>query len=381
MASPEAIALDRLLTLIGQQSPSPWYPREYAQSSGVDRGQLDRALDELRLAGLIELTVWESGRGQGVRITDAGREVLSSPRQMNQLAGGDIPRVEFFRPSVRGEVPRVELVRSTARGYEAIEGERAFGRGEQVRKALTFSVAPYVTGVLMTLNVLVYVGGLWFDEREVALYRTGAVYGGWLLYGQWWRLFTSCFVHHGTMHLLVNMYALAILGPISERWWGRWRFLTIYLLAGFIGSCIAIALKPIGILAGASGCLWGVMASQVIWILVNRQYLPRELFTHWGRQLASVIFLNVVISFLPGISAVGHFAGGAGGALVAWLLNLHRFGRGLVRWVSLAAVALVPIVPIAVLLIAMDRSHEWHRLVKLHQARQHLNRLAREPSS
>ena len=34
--------------------------------------------------------------------------------------------------------------------------------------------------------------------------------------GQWWRLLSCCFVHHGIFHLLMNMVALYMIGSVVE---------------------------------------------------------------------------------------------------------------------------------------------------------------------
>jgi hypothetical protein len=62
------------------------------------------------------------------------------------------------------------------------------------------------------------------------------------------------------------------------------------------------------------------------------------------RQLISVLVINAVISFLPGISWAAHFGGGAAGFVVAVLLNAQRFSRGVLRW---AYLLLVPVLVIA----------------------------------
>ena len=64
----------------------------------------------------------------------------------------------------------------------------------------------------------------------------GAVSGADLLNGEWWRLLTACFVHIGALHLIGNMFALAMMGPLAELLWGRGRLLLIYLASGLAGS-------------------------------------------------------------------------------------------------------------------------------------------------
>ena len=48
--------------------------------------------------------------------------------------------------------------------------------------------------------------------------------------GQLWRLITPVLLHGGLLHLGFNMYALYILGPGLERYFGHLRFLALSLI-------------------------------------------------------------------------------------------------------------------------------------------------------
>lgn len=363
------LAFDQILALIGQAAPQPWYPADFLRESGADRDLLERSLDAMRMARVIELTPWESGRGQGFALTSNGRKILHSPKLMFRLARGELPRQDVAGPE-RPDVP-----------YDGT----TFARGEAIRSALLTPITPRVTQILLGINIAVFLVGQAIALRgqnpgifqfgaQQALIWTGAVNGELLLRGQWWRLLTCCFVHVGLMHLFMNMYALWILGPIHERLWGRARYLAIYLIAGLAGSCAAMFRHPDTTLAGASGCIWGLIAAQLVWITMNRSYLPREIVSDWTRALLTTIALNAVISFMPGISAEGHFGGGAAGAVVAALLILHQFGRGMVRWICLAAVVAIPLGSVGSLLWAKDHSLKWRKFARyvelLNQQRQ-----------
>lgn len=56
------------------------------------------------------------------------------------------------------------------------------------------------------------------------------------LSGEYWRLFTSMFLHVGFLHLAINMLALWSLGIILEARMRSWVFLGVYLLSGLCGS-------------------------------------------------------------------------------------------------------------------------------------------------
>jgi membrane associated rhomboid family serine protease len=150
--------------------------------------------------------------------------------------------------------------------------------------------------------------------------------------GDWWRLVTAGFLHIGPIHLAFNMLALLIFGSELERRLGRWRFLALYLLSA-LGGAAAIQLlgHPLGAVAGASAAIYGLLGALGVLMLVGREDL---------RGLLTLLAINVFISFLPGVSLLGHLGGLVAGALVAGILVITRRRIG-VQVAALAAVAVL----------------------------------------
>jgi membrane associated rhomboid family serine protease len=134
--------------------------------------------------------------------------------------------------------------------------------------------------------------------------------------GQWWRLVTAAFLHIGPVHLALNMLGLLVFGSELERQLGRWRFLALYLLS-VLGGAAAIQLfgRPDVPVAGASTAIYGLLGGLGVLMLVRRQDI---------RGLVTLLAINVVISFLPGVSLLGHLGGLLAGALTAGILVLTR---------------------------------------------------------
>jgi membrane associated rhomboid family serine protease len=146
--------------------------------------------------------------------------------------------------------------------------------------------------------------------------------------GEWWRLLSAAFLHIGPVHLVLNMLALLVFGSELERGLGRWRFLALYLLSA-LGGAAAIQLfgEPTRPVAGASAAIYGLLGALGVLMLARRQDV---------RGLVTLLAINVVISFLPGISLLGHLGGLVAGALTAGLLLLTR-RRGGTEPVALVA--------------------------------------------
>jgi membrane associated rhomboid family serine protease len=353
MTSSSTDPFETILRQCAAAAPHPWYPRAFAEAAGVPRETMEPFLERLRLHGLIRLTEWVQGNGQGYELTAEGERVLQSNRLMVQVRAGNLPAA----PPEPDDVPDVRRGRLTS-----------YDRGEIIRDALLGSPQPVVTYLLLSANIAVFLWGAWLANQNGVLnkflsgstdnivHRTGGITGADLLAGEWWRLLSCCFVHIGGIHLLVNMYSLYVVGPLFEKMWGPWRALIIYLISGLVGSCAAMIFTPGGLVAGASGALWGVMIGIGAWVFLNRSFLPSELASSLLRRIGIVVLLNIVISFVPGISKEAHFGGGIAGMLTAWLLNYARFARGWPRLLSLVAVMLVPLVPLAELVRERNRT-------------------------
>ncbi len=153
--------------------------------------------------------------------------------------------------------------------------------------------------------------------------------------GEYYRLFTAMFLHFGLLHLLLNMWALWLLGPFLERDLGPARFLALYLSAGLGGDVAAYLFsRPAAITAGASGAIFGLFAAYFI--------LQRKL----GRDasgLVPVLVLNVVFTFGGhNISIAGHVGGFiVGAAVAAGMAYAPRARRTLFQGGAVAAVLVV----------------------------------------
>lgn len=180
---------------------------------------------------------------------------------------------------------------------------------------------PIVTWILLAIIVVVFgletlAGGSTSTE---VLVQFGAKVNPLIAAGQFWRLFTAMFLHIGLMHLLLNGYALVVLGTELERILDWRRFLAIYLLSGLLGSLVSYAFNP-NIAAGASGAIFGLVGALGAFFALHREQLGS-----WGqRRLINVIFLvvvNLILGFTQqGIDNYAHMGGLVFGFALGWAL-------------------------------------------------------------
>lgn len=157
-----------------------------------------------------------------------------------------------------------DCMRSAAVGQHCVECAQA--GGTPVRRAArplvrAASGTPVVTYGLIALSVLAFVAQLSSHELESELVLwTPAVADG-----QIYRLVTSAFLHYGPMHLLLNMWALYVVGPQLEGLLGRVRYSALYLLSALGGSVAVYLLAPITTeTAGASGAIFGLFGATLV---------------------------------------------------------------------------------------------------------------------
>ena len=137
--------------------------------------------------------------------------------------------------------------------------------------------------------------------------------------GDYYRLFTSMFLHIGILHLLCNMYSLYIIGKEVENVFGKVIYLIIYLLSGIAGSILSLAFNHNTICAGASGAIFGLLGALLYFGYYYRTYLGATL----TRTIIPVIVLNLIIGFTSsGIDNAAHIGGLVGGILIAMAVGV-----------------------------------------------------------
>lgn len=184
----------------------------------------------------------------------------------------------------------------------------------------TAAEKPVVTYVILGITLLMF--ALQYLSQSLSAnnydwpYILGAKVNDLILAGQVWRLITPVLLHASLLHIGFNMYALFVIGPQLERFYGHGRFLILYLVAGFTGNVLSFVLSP-KISLGASTAVFGLIAAEAVFI-----YRNRKLFGDRAKgmliNLGVVILVNLMLGLQPGIDNWGHLGGLAGGLLFAW---------------------------------------------------------------
>ena len=129
--------------------------------------------------------------------------------------------------------------------------------------------------------------------------------------GEFYRLITSAFLHIGFLHLFCNMYALYILGKNIEGYYGKAKFIFIYLISALVGSFVSIIfMDEYTVSAGASGAIFGLMGALLYFGYNYRVTLNDAI----NRQIIPVIIINLLFGFLSSdVNNFAHIGGLIGG--------------------------------------------------------------------
>jgi membrane associated rhomboid family serine protease len=250
-----------------------------------------------------------------------------------QVRDGDLnAAMEAYREADRRAPPMERPAIASRLAWLAKETGHDFtARREFNRSRAAYATyAPYVTWILIGANVGVFVldavlggaaGGIGLlGGGGGPLLQAGFVSADAVAAGEWWRILTSAFLHVNLLHILFNMWALYLFGPLLEQLYGRIEYLAIYLLCAAGGSVLTILAAPDQQAVGASGAIFGLLG--LAFAVSRRRHLalPRQTRMVLG-QVGSLLFINLAFTFfIPNISITGHLGGLAVGLVLGWLL-------------------------------------------------------------
>ena len=200
---------------------------------------------------------------------------------------------------------------------------------------------PYVTLgvglVCIVIYVLSFLLGMMTDDSITISILLGSYYKAFVVgLNEWHRLLTAGFVHVDIFHLLMNLMALHYLGKVAEQIYGKAKYAFILLFSIIMGNVFVFIGSGNVVTLGLSGGLYGLMASTLIYFWATGLLKQPQI----RRQFTNMLAVNIMISFLPGISFLGHLGGFVGGLFVSMLLTKNKNWESLQKHFKLAFLAL-----------------------------------------
>ncbi len=209
-------------------------------------------------------------------------------------------------------------------------------RGPQEDWRANWSSGRIALLILIVLNALAFLF-LHGDNRMAPFLLTVPHFKG----GEFYRLFSSLFMHAEFFHLFFNMWGLFIFGGLAAPRLGLNRFLIVYFASGIFGNLLWLGANwespyPM-VLLGASGSVMGViMASAMMFPNVD-MFLLFIPFPIKLRTMAMVfVGLNLIYVLLGSIQSNVAYMAHLGGFLGGYLL-MRIFYRPFIQWDPFAA--------------------------------------------
>lgn len=186
----------------------------------------------------------------------------------------------------------------------------------RARGDVGLSASIVIIGVTSVISLIVeFTGPLGFEVLQLLWLNKVAVAEGEL-----WRLWTVVLVHGGVLHLLFNMYALWLSGPLVERLYGRWRFVVFYLVFALGGSLASFAFSGAQYAVGASGAIFGLFGLLFAVERVHKPVIDRQSRAFLS-QLGALLVVNLIFGFvIPNIDNWAHIGGLVTGLVVGALI-------------------------------------------------------------
>lgn len=193
-----------------------------------------------------------------------------------------------------------------------------------MKETYGYQKRPICTMIIAGMNIAVFFVLSFRGMTEDAgfLLENGASYAPYILErGEYYRLFTSMFLHFGFEHLMNNMLMLLVIGWNLERELGKIRFLLIYLLSGLCGNVLSlwwdVHTGSYAVAAGASGAVFGIIGALLYVAIRNHGRVGNVT----GRGLLFMAVMSLYYGFTSeGVDNFAHIGGLLSGFLLAVLL-------------------------------------------------------------
>lgn len=178
-----------------------------------------------------------------------------------------------------------------------------------------------VVRIILAINLLMFVAELLLISYGYVPYLQSIVLNSNL--SQTYQFVTYQFLHGGLPHLFNNMFVLVMCGPVVERYYGKLKFILVYVSLGVLGALTQIYCNEGGRIVGASASVFGILALFAIVdrsvIKIGRKNIRISLFAIW------IILIEIIETLKFQNDKIGHFAhiGGAVFAVLFFIIHYY----------------------------------------------------------
>ncbi|PHQ29860.1 hypothetical protein CJ305_07780 [Leeuwenhoekiella nanhaiensis] len=180
------------------------------------------------------------------------------------------------------------------------------------------------TAILIFVNIGVFVGMIFSGISFVSptgteLLELGGLRKTEVVQGEYWRLFTSIFIHSGFIHLVMNMVGLVFGAILLEDVLGKVRFILSFIACGVLASFASIYWHENIVSVGASGAIFGLYGL-ILAFTVFRIYSTGTRTLTWGLLVLYAGVSLIFGFFSTGVDNAAHVGGLLSGFILGVLL-------------------------------------------------------------
>lgn len=181
------------------------------------------------------------------------------------------------------------------------------------------------TAILLLLNISVFVIMIFAGLNIVSptpkeLLEIGGNRRFEVMNGEYWRLFTSIFIHSGLLHLFMNLFGLGLGASMLEGIIGRIQLVISFIVCGILASIASIYWHENTISVGASGAIFGLYGL-ILAFTVFKIY-PTHMRGMTWMLLGLYAGVSLLFGLLGGVDNAAHFGGLISGFFLGGILIL-----------------------------------------------------------
>ncbi|HYL39711.1 MAG TPA: rhomboid family intramembrane serine protease, partial [Candidatus Binatus sp.] len=253
----------------------------------------------------------------------AWRQVAGERVRQGDLAGA----TKAYREAERRAPAQDRAEIASRLGWLNKEQGRTWAAGRYFARSrgsgAPIGLAQLVIGLTVVVSLVALI------QPDATLFNALALDRFNVVHGQLYRLLSVTLVHAPgqptwlSLHLLLNMYALFLIGPVVEGIWGSRLFAVFYLLTGIAASTTSIVFSP-GPAVGASGAIFGLIGVLFAGTRVHHPVLDQRARAIVP-QLGFLIVLNLILGFsIGGIDNAAHIGGLISGLFLGLIIPPGR---------------------------------------------------------
>jgi rhomboid protease GluP len=293
-------------------------------------------------------------------ITDLGRNKKHVTKLITEI---DAARQEYTAEQLDDQYSEIE--KQTLAETQALKDRIERGELTASDKISLGIGGHYVTYALIAINVLVFIamaasGVSILEPTGLDILNWGGNMRAYTASGEWWRLITSVFVHIGIVHLLLNMYALYMIGLYLEPILGRWKFLAAYLSAGVLASLTSLWWHDASVGAGASGAIFGMYGFFVALLTTN--LIDKKLRGGLMQSMAVFVVYNLIYGLKGNIDNAAHIGGLVSGFILGYIYFFFQKKDKEAKMFPAVAIALAIVATIGMLRNYNDDSVKFDKV-------------------